>query len=508
MDVLHNLPPAQEGQTILESDYTGFALSLQGAAHQMTDPPIPCQDYSDIRYLKQENIMLAAIADGVGSCRLSHWGAYTAVNAALDCAGQALERLAEGKAMKLDSCGNEQMKAVLLKAFKEARDAVEALADETQQLPFNFQSTLTLAVYDGKDLFFGHAGDDGIVVQTQDGGVEMLTIRQKGDEMGSVYPLQSGEKTWHFGRAAKPVAAFLMATDGVLDAFVANRPDYYEVNYSKGVCYAFMEDAVYTLGENLPDAPQKALESYLKYLKSPSYQEQVTDDLTMVAIVSRPLLAASKHPKFNMEIWNTIQQESNAARRLLLSHKPFPSTKPGDMVFGSKVPKQEKPVPSQPERQEPERQEPGRGEIQREPGGWESEEWAHRNREPRRQEAKSQEQKISCSKIQCKTEKRGVKALTALLILLLAMGAAAGGFAAGRWLFPEIRSEDYQSLCRKAQDLIEENQALTEQIQNIQEANREQEKKLAQPKAPEGRNNAPFWELETSLPEGMEADIP
>lgn len=442
MEVLHNLPPVQEGLTLSESTYAGFAFSLPGVSHETEDPPIPCQDYNGVRYLKGEGILLAAIADGVGSCRLSHWGAYTAVCAALDSAEQALGRLSGGKPLKLDACGNAQIKSVLVNAFTDAVMAVEALADEAQQLPFSFQSTLTLVIYDGKDLFFGHAGDDGVVVQTQDGSVEMLTARHKGSEAGSVYPLQSGEKMWHFGRAAKPVAAFLMATDGVLDAFVANRPDYYEINYFKGVCYAFMEDAVYTLGQDSPDAPRKALEAYLAYLKSPEYRKQVTDDLTMVAVVSKPLLADSVHPKFNMEIWNTIQRESDAARRSLLNHKPIPGASPKDMLLRTAAEKRNTPVsqgtaaPASPQ-----------GTAAPVPAAPHA-----------RQLRKKIRRRFSLGR-------RTVE----ILILLLAAAVFAGGFAAGRWLLPQIPPESYQETCHQRDALTQENARLTADNQALAE---------------------------------------
>lgn len=460
MNLLQKLPPTQEGQILAKSEYSGFAFSLQGVSHEKASPPAPCQDYSDIRYLEEAKIVLAAIADGVGSCSLSHWGAYTAVCAALDSAQQALKKLSDGKPIVLDDCGNGQMKTILVAAFTKAVESVEMLADEAQQLPFNFQSTLTLAIYDGKDLFFGHAGDDGIVVQTKDGNVEMLTARQKGDEAGSVYPLQSGEKVWHFGRAAKPVAAFLMATDGVLDAFVENRPDYYGVNYNGGICYAFMEDAVYTLGENVENAPQKALKAYLEYLKSPQYREMVTDDLTLVAVVYRPLLTESVRPKFSMEIWKCIQRESSLARKNLLNRKPIPGAGPMEVISTGRQ-KKELPMRNSPEKTQPlapKGQSPAR----------KAQAPASRNfqMEPTLRKKK-------------KSPKRSLARLLTVLLLIILMIGAVASLLYGKGLMPSILPEKSWNPWKQREELAQRAESLAVDNLELTQTNQELEEKLS-----------------------------
>ena len=325
MDLSREYPQNEARMAVQNPTVSAFGVTLQGASHKRSTPPAPCQDAHAMCWMEDEGIFLAAIADGVGSCKLSHWGAYTAVNAALESVQEAIGDLAGGKRLRLDAESGEfrkQMKGIMVSAFRAAQDAVERLADEAEppQLVFALQSTLTLAIYDGQCLYHGHAGDDGIVAQLPDGTVEMATRRMKGEEASSVYPLQSGEKAWSFGLVPK-VAGFVMATDGVLDAFVQSHPDYYGINYCNGICYAFMEDAMKQLADKSAGAAEAVMQQYLRFMQSEEYTQRVTDDLTLVAAVSPALMAKSRQPDFSLEIWNTIAQESINAKRRALNHR-------------------------------------------------------------------------------------------------------------------------------------------------------------------------------------------
>ena len=325
MDLTMEFPQNETREAIQNATVAAFGLTFQGMSHKRSSPPAPCQDYHALRWMEKEGIFLAAIADGVGSCRLSHWGAFTAVNAALDSVEKEIATLAKGRRLQLDAESGtfrKQMKEIMLNAFRTAQDAVEQLADAAQppQPVFSFQSTLTLAIYDGKCLYHGHAGDDGIVAQLPGGTVEMATRRMKGEEASSVYPLQSGENAWSFGLVPE-VAGFVMATDGVLDAFVQSHSDYYGINYCNGICYAFMEDAMKQLAQKSSNAAEAAMEQYHSFMQSEEYTQRVTDDLTLVAVVSPKLMAKAKQPDFSLEIWNTIAQESLNAKRRALNHR-------------------------------------------------------------------------------------------------------------------------------------------------------------------------------------------
>ena len=325
MDLTQEYPRNEAWEAIGNPAVAAFGITLQGASHKQKTPPAPCQDAHALYWMEDEGIFLAAIADGVGSCKLSHWGAHTAVNAALDSVREAIGDLAGGQRLRLDAESVEfrkQMKEIMVNAFRAAQDAVEHLADEAEppQMVFALQSTLTLAIYDGQCLYHGHAGDDGIVAQLPDGTVEMATRRMKGEEASSVYPLQSGEKAWSFGLVPE-VSGFVMATDGVLDAFVQSHTDYFGINYCNGICYAFMEDAMKQLADNSDGAAESVMEQYLRFMQSEEYTQRVTDDLTLVAAVSPALMAKSRQPEFNLEIWNTIAQESMNAKRRALNHR-------------------------------------------------------------------------------------------------------------------------------------------------------------------------------------------
>ena len=342
MDLVSTFPPKQEGNTIQNQDIHGFAVSLQGASHIAKDN-IPCQDYSDIRWLEGAQILIAAIADGVGSCALSHWGAYFAVTAAMDSIDKNITKEAGGKKYELSDI--TRIQEILIDAFHAAQDTVEQKADEAQQAVFNLQSTLTVAIYDGIHVYCCHCGDDGVVIQEQGGIVRMVTRRLKGEEASSVYPLQSGPGKWQITGAKNPVAGFVMATDGVLDAFVPVFQDYYRVNYNEGIYYPFMKQAIYGMADMNDDSSvKKTLDYYKDFFNSSEYRRQVTDDLTLVSVVSPKLMRDSVEPRFSMNIWKTVYEEHGKTIKTLLEGKKLDRKTDNMLTEGAQLMAREEPL--------------------------------------------------------------------------------------------------------------------------------------------------------------------
>lgn len=469
MDCRNELPPIQEGKIIYNSAFSAFGLSLQGTSHMSASPPIPCQDYNGLLYLEGADILIAAIADGVGSCSLSHWGAYKAVRTVLGSLKAGLEAMSGGEKLVLTPEWNGKIKELLNASFAKARAAVEDMAYESGELTTNFQSTLTAVIYDGENLLYGHVGDDGIVVQAQDGTVHMATLRLKGEEASSVYPLQSGEKAWQFSRMDRPIAGFFMATDGVLDAFVSTRQDFFGINYNNGVNYSFMEEGIYTLAKNSKDATQKALTRYKDYMLSKSYRAAVTDDLTLIAVVSNQLIAKSKHPVFNDKIFQTIQQESNLRKRLFLDHREVPIVRLGEDDGSS----EEKPMNSPDPDLDPRQASSPRPSPAPRPA-------PNPRPTPNPRPAPAPRQApIAHPKPKPSRKKnplaRVFKFLAVLLVILIVFGA---GFCISQTHFLPVTPEEFQEVEQSRDDYARENEELKQQCADLMEKTADLEQSL------------------------------
>lgn len=289
--------PAPNQNWGLFGDIGVYGISIQGSSH--VSRGTPCQDNNGFLYLEQEGVLIVAIADGVGSCSLSHWGAYIAVNAAISAIAEELRVLSEGHPLELAASSREQIEQLFHTAFCHARDKVSRVAQEQERLEALYQSTLTAAIYDGHSLACCHVGDDGIVAQGVSGNYRMITERIKGEEANSVVPLQSGR--WQVTIISTEISGFLLSTDGVLDHFVSGK------TLGNRVYYPFFERRIYGMmpRDDLPpdEAVQDIFERTRVYLQSDKFRQKVTDDITVLAVANQALLQTGVHPKFSREKW-------------------------------------------------------------------------------------------------------------------------------------------------------------------------------------------------------------
>ena len=312
------------------NDVGVYGFSLTGSSHLKSKTV--CQDYSDFLYLSDENIWIFAIADGVGSCSLSHWGAYTAVIESMNSIKEQITLLSNGKVVKLSDVPN--IEEIFQKAFSFAREKVELFADNCQKPIYDFQSTLTVAVYDGLRLACCHVGDDGIVAEGVSGKCLMITNRFKGEEANSVVTLQSGLSTTTIVKS--DVVGFIMSTDGILDYYVGN------ASVNNRVYYPFFQEIIYGMRPSEDISPLDAVKQASRKLKesflTPTFQKRVTDDITVLAVANQSLLSNPDRLNFSQKNWDEETKKIEEERRkIIYPSSPKPLSRPQIKNFSSQA---------------------------------------------------------------------------------------------------------------------------------------------------------------------------
>ena len=297
--VIPMAPPMARPFAGLERGISYFGFSQRGESHIRSGKP--CQDRCCFARVQGSGILIFAAADGLGSCDHSDRGAYTAVHAAADYLEDALS-------LRKASLNDAGAGKLLRQTMQAACRAVERYAAREQMPVWAYQSTLTVALYDGRALYFAHAGDDGIVALTKTGVLALATVRHKGEEASSVYPLQN-KSTWQFGKVEN-TAAFILATDGVLDAFVGSEME------GNRVYYPFLEPVLTKPIRDEADVRQLCRDFY-DYMKSEPYRQRVTDDLTFIAVCNQNAVHQCL-PQFDLQTWEAETIAYEARRRAAL----------------------------------------------------------------------------------------------------------------------------------------------------------------------------------------------
>ena len=290
-----NVNPTKSSFFGINHNISYWGFSQRGESHKQNGSP--CQDSCLARPVKNTPFLIVAMADGLGSCALSHYGAeYSAQFAA-----EYLENLLTQFHGPME---DKYMGELLRAAMQHAYEKVKNLAEDMKQLEYSFQSTLTLTVYDGNTLYISHVGDGGILVLTEDGLLELVTARLKGEEASSVYPLQAGPNFWQVFKIDRRVNAFIMATDGVLDAFVGDSRE------ANRIYYPFIEPALTQVGSDTASV-HKIQQFYYQYMEGEEYRRVVTDDLTLIAVTNLSRLSENKLPDFDKDEWdrNTMEYQ-------------------------------------------------------------------------------------------------------------------------------------------------------------------------------------------------------
>ena len=270
-----------------------YGFSTVGSSHIKTGTV--CQDAN--KAIKLDNgIVVAAIADGVGSCQFSDVASSIAVEIAL--------RVCSDEIGANENC---DLIMIIEKAFTQAEREIDNHSLALNHLITDYDTTLSLAIYDGKRITYGHCGDGGIIGLTSDGDYLKITSPQRAEGL-YVVPLRAGKDAWVFGTVEEELACVLLATDGIYDMFFPYLLKGQPVEIYVPLIRYFMDNNVLGVSEETIDAIGKEREEYLNGEACAS----ITDDKTILVLINGSAHLKKKEDNYYKEPdWDALQFEWN-----------------------------------------------------------------------------------------------------------------------------------------------------------------------------------------------------
>jgi len=285
-----------------------YGLKLKGNSHEALG--LECQDAFSIRSVG-DRLLVAAIADGLGSCSRSAVGARLAAESAT---AYLAGHLSSG-------CLCADVLPELEAAFREALQQVKVAAGGEDLL--DYSSTFTIVVYDGEHLAYGHVGDSGAIALTPAGDYQLITRQMKGALANETVPLSYGEKYWRFGYEPGPFCAIALMTDGLyehicLPSLREKTPPLYGARVRP-----FIDRAVAPI--NTQEEAEEMGQEILTYFQTEPEARGTNDDLTLVCLFNQAIVPAEKEPDYYVP-QITADEALNYQRRLYPSLEAKTST--------------------------------------------------------------------------------------------------------------------------------------------------------------------------------------
>ena len=273
--------------------FYSYGISVKGADHIREETV--CQDANKIVKCS-EGMVLAAVADGLGSEKYSDRASMKAVETATTyCAGHIKEDDTE-----------EAILDGIRQAFIQSRTEIESMARDQGNEIDQYDTTLTLAVLIGDCLYYGHCGDSGIIALERTGLYSRVTEQQR-DDYGRVFPL-CFEDHWTISRYSEPVGSVLLATDGMLDTFFPVWIRNESVNIHVSQARFFMDPERLRIEKMNEEETTERMRNILESIDP----ETVGDDKTVAVVINMDIICEKQPDNYYKEPdWTELKRRFN-----------------------------------------------------------------------------------------------------------------------------------------------------------------------------------------------------